>query len=306
MREIDLITSAGHLTETALSDEEMLAVQVKLWQLLARRTRKYTKGDSTSVPVETAEELLKSLCFTLGEYLKEKGQTPKLLLDAELEELNKLFNCGVKVIEGKIETGKELWRSACLGAPSVENLSFRHTLQSIGGFFRYYDYRFLAHQIPCDIDYQLCRPVPDHNLGIEFINEYLRRVIIENNILRPFETGLVIRLLERYCPDYKGLLINLCEPVIVNAIGLTLIGTDPLTLDITESDRIALAGLFRQLPEKRARLALEEAAGQLCLALGIKEPVHQDYLAWTSADLYPRLSAALPHGDLKGIFLSLV
>jgi hypothetical protein len=73
--------------------------------------------------------------------------------------------------------------------------------------------------VPCDIDYQLCRPVPEDLLGVEYVNEYLRRVVLENDFLRRFPKEPVIKLLENYCPDYRGLLINLYEPVATNALG---------------------------------------------------------------------------------------
>ncbi|MDX9872517.1 MAG: DUF6179 domain-containing protein, partial [Clostridia bacterium] len=295
MEEINLLNAVtGQDVTELLSEEELLTIQVKLWQLLAKRTRKYTMGDSTSVPVETAQELMTSLCFTLEQYLKESGQSPKLLVSAELDQL---FNLGQKIIETKMETGRQLWKTAGLGAPKIANISFQDTLRSIGSFFKRYDYRFFAHQIPCSLDYQLCHAVQGSKLGIEYINEYLRRMIIENNFLRHYETALVIRLLESYCPDYQGLLINLCEPVLVNAVGLTLLGNNPLSLEITDNARIQLAALFEQMPKDQALFGIREAALRLCSLLGIADSASREYLARTAEETYPRIRAALPAGN---------
>lgn len=57
---VDLVSLIQPLTET-----EANQLLEKLWCLLAKRTERYTMGDSTSVPVETAQELLASICFTL-------------------------------------------------------------------------------------------------------------------------------------------------------------------------------------------------------------------------------------------------
>ena len=287
---------------TSLSGEEQATVQVKLWQLLGRQTRLYTADDSSSVPVETAEELLSSVCFTLDAYMKATGAPPKLFVT---ENLDILFDGGLKIIEAKIEEGKRLWQTACLSAPEIDSVSYRDTLRNIGGFWTRYDYRFFAHQIPCDIDYQLCRPVPEHSQGIEYINEYLRRIIVENRILRLFSRDLVIRLLQRYCSDYKELLINLCEPVIVNAVGLVLIGVSSFSLQVSSSDQLKLEELFERLPDSKARLALMDAAGNFCNEARITDRFIQEYVANTAVDLYPRISAALPTGSLSRIFLSL-
>ena len=42
-----------------ISNEEKEMMQIKLWTLLGNVTERYTMGDSSSVPVEIAEELLK-------------------------------------------------------------------------------------------------------------------------------------------------------------------------------------------------------------------------------------------------------
>ena len=283
------------------SDAELLAAQIKLWELLGRQVKSYTMGDSSSVRVETAQELLSSVCFTLGVELDGNPQTLKRLLAPGLD--SRLAD-GVTAIEKKIETGKRLWQAACLSAPKIENLSLRDTLRSIGGFWRRYDHRYFAHQIPCDIDYQLCRPVPETVLGIDYINEYLHRILIEHDFLGRFDSKACIRLLEAYCPDYRGLLINLYEPVATNAVGLAMLGGDIRGLDIAQSQRARIAAILRPLPKARSIEALQSAASAACSALEIREPRARLYARKLAAALYPRIEAALPAGNLDGIFLT--
>ncbi len=295
MENLDLIIPG----DDTLSPEELQILQVKLWGLLGERTGRYTMGDSSSVPVELAQELLTSICFTLGIYLKEIGETQKLLVSADLSQLLKV---GIRIIESQIETGKQLWQAACLSAPEIENIAYRDTLKSIGKFFKRYNRHFLAHQIPCSIDYPLCDPVPEQTMGIEYINEYLRRILMENDVLRRFDPCLTIRLLEGYCSDYRELLINLCEPVVTNAVGLVLIGGDPLPLEILDTHCARLAEIFVPLSEPEARRVLHEAAGRLCRMLNVENTVEQTYLVHLAAELAPRIFAALPYGNLNGVF----
>lgn len=53
-----------------ISNEEKEMMQIKLWTLLGNVTERYTMGDSSSVPVEIAEELLKSITFLLNKKRK--------------------------------------------------------------------------------------------------------------------------------------------------------------------------------------------------------------------------------------------
>ena len=296
----ELTTSNGDVSQV-LTEEDEINIQSKLWQLLARRTELYTMGEHSSVRIETAQELLQSISFCLDIYLKQSGHTKKLLITADLEEL---FDLEQKAIEEQMDLGKRLYSKACLTAPKIENISYKDTLRSVGGFFKKYDYRFFAHLIPCDIDYQLCHSVKESLQGVEYINQYLGRIIIENAFINKFEKNLAENLLNSYCSDYKGLLINLYEPLAVNAIGLALLHEESKKLNITNLESRHLTALFEPLTTTPAKKALSEAAIRVCSELDINDPSSVRYLRKTAEELFPRIEAALPHGNLNGIFLS--
>jgi len=259
-------------------------------------------GDSSSVPVETAQELLSSVCFTIGEAMSRDGVSPAGLAGSDFD---MLFARGQEVIKEKTEACRKLWTDVCLTAPKIRNQSYRDTLREIGMFFHRYDFRFFAHQIPCSIDYQLCLPVPEELSGIRYVGEYLRRVLTENGILHCFEEDLVVRLLKSCCPDYDGLLINLCEPVVTNALGLALLGEDPRGLQITDEHRENLLELLLPLSKPERKAALERAAKQLCRSLQIRDPAAKDALLRIAGGISSRLSPAAEAGDLSGLFPSL-
>lgn len=303
MDNLDIFSfSDGALMDASLSEADACSIQAGLWKLLAVRCARYTMDDSSSVPVETAQELLRSICFTLDLWLKKNGASPGILAHADL---NELLRSGIRIIEEKLDVCRGLWNAARLTAPDIDNISYHDTLLGMGSFFRRYDYRFFAHQVPCDIDYQLCLPVPDTLLGVEYIGEYLQHILIENHFLRRFDKNTVISLLKCSCPDYRGLLINLYEPAAANALGLILIGADPFSLDVTAAYQASLAALLKPLSEEKLSSSLSSAAARLCRALDLSDAAAQDYLKQTAFELAPRVAAALPSGDLGGIFRSI-
>lgn len=297
--ENDIVSLNGGLSET-LSEEEEQGVQAKLFALLARRTELYTMGESSSVRIETAQELLQSVIFCLNLYLKQSGNKRKLLAKADLEEL---FKLGQSAIEEQLELGKKLYKIACQSAPEIENTSYKDTLRNIGGFFKHYDYRFFAHLIPCEIDYQLCNPVQESLQGVEYINQYLGRIIIENDLVGRFETKKVESLLSSSVSDYKGLLINIYAPVAANAVGLALLREEVRPLCVTEADGKRLVKLFEPLSVTPAKKVLNEAADRVCAELKINDASSVRYLRKTAEELFPRIEAALSHGSLEGIFV---
>jgi len=100
-----------------------------------------------------------------------------------------------------------------------------------------------------------------------------------------FSGDLVIRLLQRYFPNYKALLINLYELVIINAVGLALIGAFPLSLQISVADQSKLEELFKRMPGSEARLAFMDAAKDFCNEARITDNFIQEYVAATAIDL---------------------
>ncbi|MEL7569888.1 MAG: DUF6179 domain-containing protein, partial [Eubacteriaceae bacterium] len=218
------------LQDGILSDDDVLDIQMKLFSLLAKRTHRYTMDDSSSVPIEIAEDLYQSICFSISLFLKQTGNSILFLKDTEPGQLLKL---AWTEIELQIKEGKKLLKLVRSTSQKIDNKSYIDTLKEIGNFFKDYDYRFYAHEIPCDIDYQLCQPLNKELQGIEYINEYLRSLLIENEFCSHFDKGIIVALLRSYCPDYKDLLINLYEPIAVNAFALALLHEDIFALDIT-------------------------------------------------------------------------
>ncbi len=279
-----------------LTEGERLLLRQRLFGLLAERIERYTTGDSSSVPVEVAEELLASVCLTLDVYLR-NGGTAKEMLNTELRDI---LRAGAHLLEAKTEECRELYREACLGLPALTSRSLRDTLTGIGGFFKRYDCRFFSHQIPCDIDYPLCRPVPETLSGVEYVAEYLRRIIMENDFLRRFDPVREDALLTRDSPDYRELIINLYEPVAEAAVGLVLAEEEPFGLAITAAGRERLRQRLELRTPEETSVLLAEAAGKLCGLLGLRDAVSRDYLLQTAAAMAPRLRASLSHG-LEGL-----
>ncbi|HPT68937.1 MAG TPA: DUF6179 domain-containing protein, partial [Syntrophomonas sp.] len=288
------------LRDGRLDEKDMLRIQNELWLLLAQQTESYTMGDSSSVPTETALELFKSICFSIGWYLQETGNDTGLMMG----NMQDLLQASRALLQERIEEGKKLLRRVAASAPPVGSRSYRDTLAGLGEFFRCYDCRFFAHEIPGNIDYQLNQPVAE-TMGIAYVEEYLHRLLIENKFCRSFQTKTVISLLECSCPEYRELLVNIYEPVAVNAVGRLLLGKDVRGLDISTDEQARLTDYFRSLAQDEARKELRSAADRVCSELRITDSASCAYLRQTTLELYPRIKTAIAGGSLEEIFPSL-
>jgi len=283
-----------------LSAEDMGNIQSQLWQLLGRQTGRFTMGDSSSVPIETAQELLASICYCIGIYLKESG-IDEGAIKLKSESLSDLFAHGQRVVATKIDLGRKLLSEAKKTALDIDNISYHDTLREIEYFFKKYDYRFFAHDIPCMIDYQLCHSIPELS-GIEYINEYLSRLIIENKFCRHFNSSLITSLLQGYCHDYREQLINMFEPVLTNATGLALLDKNIFLLDVNDADRVDLLNLFRLWTEEEALENLITSAEKLCSILSIEDISSREYLKSTASGLMSRIRMLKETGNFDNLF----
>lgn len=284
-----------------LTGEERLRLRQRLYPLLRRHALQFTSGESSSVPVETAQSLLESLLFCLEQGLQSRQEDWKALLCENPEEI---FRAGLRNLEDKLAYGARLWQAVCANLPPVENRSMLDTIKSISGFWRRYDCRYAAHEIPCDIDYQLCIPVPETLQGVDYVNAYLERLAGENRLLCRFSKDALEPVLNRYCRDYRGLLVNLYGPVVTNALGRVLLGKDLDTLTISPEDCGRLEWQLTHLSRTGLEELLSRTAERLSDQLGLGDRRERSYLTACAGRLAPRIALVRDTGGLTGVFLN--
>lgn len=299
MKDLSRLEAAG---EPPLSPQEAAELQAALWALLEKRVRYATMGDHGSVRVERAEALYESLCETLRLHLTRNGLPLRTLLQNDPTEV---LDVAMQTLEQTVAETHALYLRALQYEPPVPNVSYRDTLKELGLFFERYDYRTLAQDTPCDIDYQLCLPVPETLCGVSYIADYLRRFLTETETIARFDAPSVRRLLQRAYGDPVELLVNLYEPVVCNAVGAALCGLNVRTPDIPASACRELVKALATGAPAQVHKKLAQAADAALNELSIVDDAMRAYFHAVCAQLAPRLLAALPTGDLHRIFVPL-
>ena len=278
--------------------------QEKLAALLVRQIALYTANESSSVPAAAARELLRGVLFFLAvpEEADGGGEADRAA------RICTLLSCDLadELAHGQHRAQRDsaltlaLWRKVVAALPPLENRSLRDTLRSIGRGFRRYDTRFFPQRFDCDIDYQLAQSVSESLLGINYVNQYLTRLAAENSLLTRLPQGEVRAVLERSCPDWRGLLVNLYAPVAANALARTLLGGEGLTLSDGEIGALRerwehawpeqiMADLLAAADALAERLALPRGAGK--------------YLSSCAREVAVRAESLRDCGGLRGLFV---
>ena len=185
----------------------------------------------------------------------------------------------------------------------IDNISYFDTLAEIGEGIKNYDYRFFAHKVQCSIDYQLSNAVSEELQGIEYINEYLKRLLFENEFCNNFNRENIIEVLKSYCNDYKELLINIFEPVVTNAIGLDILEKDILKLEITSYESERLLNIFNSMNTDDIKKTVLKSIDNICNILDINSSIKINYMKMTALNLVSRIEEAVRNNNLQNIFL---
>ena len=266
-----------------------------LYSLLSAQCKSFTGGQSSSLSVETVEALLSSICFSLSCFANKYGQNALLKIPPE-----KALEGARDILKKRIQLCKTLYLTLLRLPFQPDNVSYRDTVNGMENFFKKYDYYFFADQVPCDIDYQLCLQVNENLWGVEFLTEYIKRLICESRFCGAFQRYEITALLANFGSRNDELLINVFTPVLSNALGRVLLGNDISTLEVTPDGIEKLFSMFAGLKYEEALPIVDKASKLLCSRVGFTG-YNAEYVTESARTLIPRICRC----DPKGLFLSL-
>lgn len=179
-----------------------------LAQLFAKLAALYTGGGAASISRAEAAQLAASLSYQLGLDGLTDAAAVDVLCAAAPDEL---LRRAQKRLAVRVDAVLATWRQVCATMPPFRNVALRDTLASIGGLRRTYDTYFAAHEVPGQIDYPLQVPVDDTLQGIDYVQAWLDQLLSEARYAASFTFESSVAVLERACPDYRGLHVSLCD-----------------------------------------------------------------------------------------------
>lgn len=260
-----------------------------LMHLLGRVAAERSPRDS-SLPMDEARELMRSIGYTLSAYAKRHGAT-----GSPFEALTE----GRKVLSRRVALARTLYSRVASAAPPAVSRAYKNTLNSINKGFSKYDIAFHAHEFPASITYPVSAPVEDSFEGIDYVSEYLSRLNTENRFIALFSPEEVT-LLARATEGFDTRPVNLYDAAVVHSLSRALVSLDEKGLIMPESSLPALedrlATHLRGEPERCADALLD--------ALTVSGDAARGYYMAAAQKIWPRLVVAAREGDLPSVFTS--
>lgn len=242
-----------------LTDMDMSKIQMELLMILAEQTDKWSRGESSSIPTEKAQDIMASVMFVIGIQLKSYQAPEQAVEMLKTEPLKSLFESGLKRVRRKMDVSRYLQKRIVGSLLDTPNVYYRSTIvDGINGFFKLYRPQFTAHEIHITADYPILAGRPELN-GIEFIEQYLRCIDAENAFCVCFASRNIHHLLCGLTQDYRSVPMNLFEPVLLSALGLIMVNRHPAQLDLSKSDIGLLYQQFSGQSEHEIQDCLKKA-----------------------------------------------
>lgn len=190
----------------ASSQPSLAHAQRNFARLMAYVANLYCMDGSSSVSTREMAQLTASVTYVLGIANATAEEAARTLCD---DDPIALWHEYPAALDARMDAALATWQNIVLTMPPIRNVSLRDTLASLGNLKLRYDTRFAAHEVPCDIDYQLSEPIDVHLQGLDYIEAWLAQLERETRWIAQFDTTSCIAVLERTCPDYRGLHVNL-------------------------------------------------------------------------------------------------
>lgn len=262
-----------------LSPEQQQKVMEQMYLLLGSQIQSYHKhrrmGNNSSVPLELAQDLMKSIEYTVN-------QAGGVSTQQNLEESLKL---GQAVLDGKLRKAKKILDLVIKTAPDWQTECRWEAIRYLCHYLDTYDHLHLAHKGPEDLFYPILISPPEDIHGIDSCLFYLNILWTENQIMSVFPDEVLARFWSRIPADT----LNQCEPLLLNGMGKVMIGADLASLTFETENLKALKSAMKCMTSNE----LDRCAETLCQLLKLDDENARKYVnaiipqmkLWTGTDI---------------------
>lgn len=254
-----------------LTEAQIKRIQLELIDLMGKEVARYTNEESSSVPVEKAQELLQSITYNIGFYLKTINNNTEKLKLLQNEKINVLFYKGMEEITKRISKASELLHQIQKDTLRLNNIAYQDTIHTdLPKFFHDYNVEYGAHRLDTSADYPILYPITEY-LGLEYMEEFLKSLAVEGEFIGRFQADRINQLLYDFDKEAEHMLINIYELVLMNALGCRLNDKNIYELEFNNTEIMWLQNKLQGQTEEELLLKLDAAYTQLGEELALSE-----------------------------------
>lgn len=263
--------------------------------IVAKLAEGYTSKESTSITYERAQQLMEAVLYSIRE--AEKAGQFSLIQKDELS-TERMYAIGVKCVEDKTKEALDLYNGIMTHFSSYGNQCLYDTVvKGLPEFFKWYDCKYDPQNTILTLDYPILMDISEHT-GIDKIYDFLICIQLEQIFLNKFPPEYVMEILTKYDKQYKLMIDNLCEIVLVNVICHMLAGKEISILDFEPEEYLKMQALIQTENLSDLREKLKNAVNVLIREYYENDEKLMEYLYKTVDNIAVRMKCAADYGNL--------
>lgn len=291
--------------EQMITEDDIVNLQMQILQLLDEIVYKYNGVDSSSIRKEILEDILNSNIYTISIYLKSFRNPDDAIKSIKEKGLEIAYHEGRKKIDKMLNIIRLMYIKVKQNKLNIENDTYNDTIMGgIQGFLKIYDPDFRAQDMKITADYPLYNNLIGKLDGVEFIKEYLSSIYLENLFCKKFSEEKINFLLYEYSHDYKELIINIFEIVLLEVIACKLVKRDiqDLSISIAELNEIYL--MFNNKNKVEIENIINQVYEEICQELILGNEELQIYIKRNLSYLVEIITNSVKQNTLDKIFIT--
>lgn len=263
--------------------------------IVAKLAEGYTSKESTSITYERAQQLMEAVLYSIRE--AEKAGQFSLIQKDELS-TERMYAIGVKCVEDKTKETLDLYNGIMTRFSSYGNQCLYDTVvKGLPEFFKWYDCRYDPQNTILTLDYPILMDISEQT-GIDKIYDFLFCIQLEQIFLNKFPPEYVMEILSKYDKQYKLMIENLCEIVLMNVISHMLAGKEIFILDFEPEEYLKTQTLIQKENLSDLREKLKNAVKVLVREYYENDEKLMEYLYKAVDNIAVRMKCAADYGNL--------
>lgn len=273
----------------------------ELLPVVSALAQKYAGCESTSVTYEKAQSLMEAVLFCMNEYDNSFADS---LVQRHIS-VREQYEKGAELLAEKVEDIRETFNEISLQFDDFGVRCLFDTVQKgIPHFLRWYDIKFCPQNTILTLDYPL---LADYGslTGADAVYQYVRAIRTEQIFLGRFDRNYVRQVLERYNPEYRDMIENVCGIVLTNMIGHMMLRKPLNEMGFTDEEYLRLSEEFAGKSISDIESAVKELIGKLVSQFyGYDTDMDMlAYLCHEANNIAARIYTADQYGRLNRVFV---
>ena len=263
--------------------------------IVAKLAECHTAKEITSISYDMAQQFMGAVLYSIHE--GEKAEK-NLLVQKEALSLESMYAIGVKCVEEKTKETLHLYNEMMTHFLSYENQCLHDTVvKGLPEFFKWYDCKYEPQNTILTLDYPVLVDISGHT-GIDKIYDFVLCIQQEQKFLNKFSPAYVIEVLSSYDKQYKRMIDNICEIVLMNVVSHIAAEKDIAVLHFEPEDYLKLQAWIQTDDLNALRGKLKRAIHVLVREYYENDEKLTEYLDKAAYNISVRMKCAADHGKL--------